>query len=59
MDLFAVGALEDSDWILLMDGNDKSPENPSVYYIDHAPEENEEMECLGSLEDVLKSMCAD
>lgn len=38
MDLFGVGSQQGGNKILLLNGNDKNPSDPTVYEIDHDPE---------------------
>jgi hypothetical protein len=56
-DLFGVGDIG-SNWILMLDGNDKRQSDPTVYQVDHAPDVGEELCKLGRLSTILRSLRA-
>jgi hypothetical protein len=55
MDLFGIGKYDGGNWLLLFDGNDKKPSDPTVYSVDHEiPEES--LENMGRLSDFLSML---
>ena len=55
MYLFTIGGVGDGNYILLVDAN-STEENPTVYLMDHDIEPDEELDEVGSLNELFKSL---
>lgn len=58
MDLFGVGSHGGGNGILLLDGNDRRPSDPTLYEVDHDPEPGDELWSFGRLSKFLQRLAS-
>jgi hypothetical protein len=54
--VYAIGMVDGGSYILLLDGDDKQPDNPMIYQIDHELEPDDEMDELFRLNEFLNRL---